>query len=215
MIKAHLSIIIATYKRPHLLVRCLESLNWALQKTPGVIVELGVIINGSDPETEGILSRFIEKNVLFDHVNLKISSTRQTPSEVRNIMVSEAEGEWVFFLDDDAYVDKNLFQTFQDLREKFPKSIVFGGPNLNPPNSNLFQTACSLALASPMATWVSSSRYRKGERGRSCGEEALILCNLFVRKNALGQNPFPSRFICCEENFFLQKQKISREATHL
>lgn len=202
-----LSIVIPTFQRPQLLEQCLLSLKGAAIEVPEISMELAVLINGNDSESEMVFQRFAKEASTFTNLIFKKSCHKLTPSEARNLLVAESHGEWVFFIDDDAKAYENLFKTFQALKNKFPKATVFGGPNLNPPNSNLFQKASSLALASPLAAWTSSVRYKKGGSGLTCGEESLILCNLFVHRKILGKNPFPSQFVCCEENWFLQERK--------
>ena len=103
----------------------------------------------------------------------------------------------------------SLYSHFKENHQGFPLASVIGGPNLTPENSNFFQKISGRALASRFATFLSSSRYSQNGERRSCGQESLILCNLFVKMSILGPKPFPENFICAEENWVLhQLQKL-------
>jgi hypothetical protein len=117
--------------------------------------------------------------------------------------LQSTRAEWIYFIDDDAYVDENFFLIWSrsPLKREYD---ALGGPNLNPPRSNAFQEAASRALASPFATYFSSARYVAGRPAGPCSEESLILCNLFVRRQRLTDEPFLGELICAEENWMLQ-----------
>ena len=61
------------------------------------------------------------------------------------------------------------------------------------------------ALSSKFGSYLSTQRYSPGPNSEYCGEAALILCNLFIRRRFLGSIPFPENFICCEESWLLQE----------
>jgi glycosyltransferase involved in cell wall biosynthesis len=195
-------VLLATYGRPRLCARSLVSLLAAAERAPDVEIEILVGVNGPDAETvemiEGLRRadrRGLIRPVVFDQ--------RLTPSTCRNRLLRSARGEWIYFVDDDAYVSEDFFSIWavSPLRRDFD---AIGGPNLNPPRSNAFQEAASRALASPFATYFSSARYVADRAAGPCSEESVILCNLFVRRQRLTDEPFLGELVCAEENWMLQ-----------
>jgi peptidoglycan/xylan/chitin deacetylase (PgdA/CDA1 family)/GT2 family glycosyltransferase len=96
-----LSIVIPTYKRPRRLRACIESL--VDQERLPESLELIVVVDGADPETEGMLGSlelpFPLRVVVQDHA-------RQAAA--RNRGVREARGRYVLFLDDDIVAERLL-----------------------------------------------------------------------------------------------------------
>jgi GT2 family glycosyltransferase len=128
-----------------------------------------------------------------------------TPGEARNRLLKDEKADWIYFIDDDAFVDPGIFDRFQKALLKNPEASVMGGPNLTPAGSSSFQKNLGAALSSRFATFKTVDRYLAFGEARFCGEEALILCNLFVRHSVLPENPFPTDLICGEENHLLRR----------
>jgi succinoglycan biosynthesis protein ExoA len=205
----NLTIIAVTHNRPELFKLCIESLltaaNFSMNSSP-INFEILVGLNGANNETERVLENFVnlEKN---QKILTQKFDQRLTPSTARNLLVQKAIGDWVYFIDDDASISSNFFEAFVRIKELNPEVSAFGGPNLTPPHSSSFQNASGEVLASRFATYFSAARYKSTGSTRYCSEEALILCNLFVKKEVLELNPFPNTFQCCEENWMLQNLK--------
>ncbi|MEM7769121.1 MAG: glycosyltransferase family 2 protein [Cyanobacteria bacterium P01_A01_bin.37] len=86
------SVVITTYKRPHLVTRAIQSvLAQTLQE-----IEVIVIVDGPDPEAEAVLRQINDPKFRFVVLpqNVKLAGAR-------NAGVKEAKGPWVAFLDDD------------------------------------------------------------------------------------------------------------------
>jgi hypothetical protein len=200
-----LSVLIVTRHRTELLQRCIRSVLEAAQAFPELPIELVVEVNGKDQQTAGaldVLSRTAASLGIPFHSSEE--SQPLSPSASRNRALARARGEWVFFADDDIYVPRSLFSDFARLLSRFPAQVALGGPNLTPPSSSLFQQASGLAMASRFGTWQSVPRYRAQGAPRTCGEESLILCNLFVKRSALGDEPFRGTLKCGEENWLIR-----------
>jgi glycosyltransferase involved in cell wall biosynthesis len=204
-----LSVLIVTHRREKLLERCLRSTLEAAVAY-GQELELVVDVNGKDQESTEALKRFEpvarSLGIAFRHREVEEALS---PAGARNRALADARGEWVFFADDDIVLPRGIFTAFARLLERFPDAIALGGPNLTPPGSSIFQRASGLALASKLATWQSQPRYRASGEPRACGEESLILCNLFVKRGALGGSPFHDTLKCGEENWLIRHLSLS------
>lgn len=106
------------------------------------------------------------------------------PSVQRNTAIKAAEGELIYFLDDDSVPEPaNLRRAgawFQD-----PKVMMVGGPNLCPPDAPALEQVFALVLASWLAFGPSRARYARVGQARPSSEKELILCNLIVRREAM------------------------------
>ncbi len=199
-----ISALIITYRRPAWLARCTLSLLAAAQ-TAGCSAQLRIRIGVNGPDAEG-WSEALSLHQKFPEIVAKPEKfdPGETPAHARNLLLKKTAGAWILFIDDDAFVGENYFQRFFAMVRDFPRIAVIGGPNLTPPDSSPFQLAAGNALCSRFATFTSFSRYLPNGAPRRCLENELILCNLFVRRSCLGEQPFPGDFQCAEENWLLQ-----------
>lgn len=128
-----------------------------------------------------------------------------SPSCQRNQAVQQAQGDIIYFLDDDSLVVpdalQRLEQHFADQRV-----VVVGGPSLTPPTDNFFQCAIGAALASPLGAGGVRNRYRSVGTVRQSTERELILCNLAIRREAfLANGGLDERLYPNEENELLDR----------
>jgi len=199
---SRISIVILTNQRASLLCRCLDSiLQNGIDPTKQEVI---VIVNGENNiETLEALKRYPK---FFR--TLVIPQT--LPGEARNSAIREARFEWLFFLDDDAYLPAGTFVQLERSLKRFPQCDVLGGPNLTPPRSTSFQAAVGKALASRFGAHFSSRRFKEQKWQGVCGEESVMLCNLLVRRNLLIESGirFNSKMTCNEENLLLQELKL-------
>jgi len=86
------SVIIPTFKRPHLVKRAVRS---ALSQTLSAI-EVIVVVDGPDDETFEELNQFEDSRLRVNVLPRNVGS-----GGARNVGIKEARGEWVAFLDDD------------------------------------------------------------------------------------------------------------------
>lgn len=199
------SVLIATYNRPGLCARAVRSVFAAAPFARELDLEIVAGVNGLDKETSNVL-RELRKSAPNVRLNIVEFDERLTPAACRNRLLGHTHGDWIYFLDDDAYVDPDFFTKFSGLKDLDAFAAV-GGPNLNPPGADAFQTTASRALASRFATYFSSARYVPLGEARVCSEEALILCNLFVRREVLREDSFLDSLVCGEENWMLLELK--------
>jgi glycosyltransferase involved in cell wall biosynthesis len=179
------TVIILTYGREELLTKCLDSL-----RPTDVSWELILVANGK------VLPPEILEQAKGINSHLQVIENQRTlpPGKARNQALELAQGEWIFFLDDDAYIlpgywdiaKAHLLETASD---------VFGGPDSPAKGMNTTGEALALALASPLCTGKTSSRHRSfGKRPIEATEDNLTSCNLWVKKASIGAVRFPDTF---------------------
>jgi GT2 family glycosyltransferase len=217
-----IALVIATWRRVELLQRCLASVELAARAVDSEIdLQVWVAINGADRESATFLRAYPSTSQL--DFQIRELPEAITPAAARNRLIAQItqrDGDaaqavdWLYFLDDDAFIDQGFFTQFLDSLRRFPDVDVVGGPNLTPAGSTRFQRACGVALASRFGSAEASARYYADATHRTrCGDEALILCNLFVRASVLRAHRFPESFVCNEENWLLQT--LEADGCHL
>jgi glycosyltransferase involved in cell wall biosynthesis len=125
---------------------------------------------------------------------------RGHPGAARNVLLHEAQGEWLVFLDDDVVVERHLLRRVDELARAHPDADVLGGPNLTPSGSTRFQIVQGAVLASMVAAGPVRRRYGFHPSG-AVDERFFTLCNLAVRREVM--LPFPPELVCAEENAVL------------
>jgi glycosyltransferase involved in cell wall biosynthesis len=132
---------------------------------------------------------------------------RVGPGEARNLGLKEIVGEWVFFLDDDAYLPAGYWELVLPLLAD-PKIDVLGGPDAPAQGMSLFSTALALALSSPFCTGITYGRHKSvGKRLTEIDENWLTSCNLWVRSHHFSDIKFPEDFLRTEETRLLAQLK--------
>lgn len=190
------SLIIITHQRLALLKECLASIE--SQRPPST--EIIIVLNGEDPATNEYM-----KNQSGFHFS-KIE--RSTPAQARNYALHFASGEWIGFLDDDIKLSDHYFESLESLLAETSPDVL-GGPDATFPNAGPWEKAIGLALTSPLST--SKTRYRHDKNlkmNHNVDESSLILCNLWIKKSKLPQNPFPKDFWRNEENVMLNELSL-------
>jgi len=103
------------------------------------------------------------------------------PSSQRNKAVTEAVGEFIYFLDDDSIVKPDFLQRAISHYSN-PDVVAVGGPSLTPISDNLFQQSFAASLGSMIGGGSVRNRYRVAGNVRYTTESELILCNLSMRR---------------------------------
>lgn len=117
-----LSVIICTYNRDKYLGETLQRLAGNHFEGPW---ELLLINNNSTDSTERICTQFSNDypNVPFHYIVEK----QQGLSYARNRGIQEAKGDWLVFLDDDAFVGENYLERLSQYIQQIPQMDAFGG----------------------------------------------------------------------------------------
>lgn len=106
------------------------------------------------------------------------------PSVQRNAALRAAQGDWVYFLDDDSVpLPDNLNRAIPHLAR--PEVVMLGGPNVCPPGAPPLEQAFAQTMGNGLAFGPSRARYTPVGQLRESGEKELILCNLMARRAAL------------------------------
>jgi glycosyltransferase involved in cell wall biosynthesis len=192
------SVLIVTHDREELLSKCLDSL-----KSTREDWELIIVVNGGQLSSE--LTQKVKS--IAPNFSLIENQAQLPPGKARNLGLSETKGQWIFFLDDDAYLLPSYWEELFPLLSN-PKIDVLGGPDVPPPHMNSFSLSLALSLSSPFCTGPTFGRHKPlGQRLRTADEEILSSCNLWVRKSALWDRPFPEDYLRGEETVFLTSLK--------
>jgi glycosyltransferase involved in cell wall biosynthesis len=108
----------------------------------------------------------------------------RNPATRRNRAVSEARGEILAFIDDDAVADTDWLATAVSYLEAHPETLALGGPDPAPHDSTRAELISETLLATPyIGSGVACHENRQGIFAvRSPSDVALV--NLFVRRDA-------------------------------
>ncbi len=118
-----ISIIVCTYNRDQYLPKMLQSV--VDQNCSKEDFELVLINNNSNDSTPEICTKFVETN---NDLNIKyVVETKQGLSIARNRGIHEAKGDYLIFIDDDAFLEENYILELKNYLTNSPKMIGFGG----------------------------------------------------------------------------------------
>lgn len=142
----------------------------------------------------------------------------ESPSKQRNTAAQQAQGEILYFLDNDSIVTPTLFSRIvkyyagscgvhaPNCTPDHNTLAGIGGPNLTPLTDNFLQKTFGYALASPFAHFSMCARYKPTGALRYSDEKELILCNLSLRKDIFFQeHGFDETMYPNEENEFINR----------
>jgi len=188
------SVLIITHGREELLLKCLDSLRPQVEKWQLIIVANGL------PVSEKVLTL---AHSLTSEVDILQLEAKENPGKSRNEGIKLARHEWVYFIDDDAYVYPRYFETVMPILGQ-SRIDVLGGPDSPAKGMDHFSEALAITLASPFCTGQTFNRHnKKGKELISANEEILTSCNLWVRTQLLREVQFPEDYLRTEETALL------------
>lgn len=116
-----ISIIVCTYNREKYLAGVLKS----LKNQTSASFEIIVINNNSSDNTLTVCENFKTKNpkIIFKY----FTETKQGLSHAKNRGIDESSGNFVVFVDDDAYVNKEYVENILQFTNSNPAAKVIGG----------------------------------------------------------------------------------------
>ena len=142
-----------------------------------------------------------------------IIAAGRRPSRQRNGAAAIAQGDILYFLDDDSIIASDALQRgerhFSD-----PRVAAVGGPSLTPIGDSPLQKSFGLALSSAFGGGAVRNRYRQTGGVRETDDRELILCNMLFRREVfLNQGGLDERLYPNEENELLAR--LSRDGWRL
>ena len=137
------------------------------------------------------------------------------PSRQRNSAAGEAQGEILYFLDDDSHVAPDCLDTCSSIVTD-ASVVVVGGPSLTPQDDSPLQQLFGLALSSLFGAGGMRNRYRSIGGVRETTDTELILCNLAIRRHIyLEAEGLDERLYPNEENELLVRiQSSGKKLVH-
>lgn len=124
MKKRNFSVVVITYRRPHLLKMVLHSI-YDLEYTLGEI-ELLVVDNDPQMSARFIVDGFIKKfgkKISTEY----ISEIKPGPSYARNIGIEQSKYDSIVLVDDDVLLAKDYLQCCYRTLSKYPEAAILGG----------------------------------------------------------------------------------------
>jgi hypothetical protein len=132
-----------------------------------------------------------------------------SPSRQRNSAAREAQGDILFFLDDDSHVASDCLVICESIITDESVAVV-GGPSLTPSEDTTLQQLFGLALTSIFGAGGMRNRYRSIGDVRETTDKELILCNLAIKRDIfLEAGGLDERLYPNEENELLDRIKSS------
>ncbi|MBA2405170.1 MAG: glycosyltransferase [Bdellovibrionales bacterium] len=188
------SVLIITHGREDLLLKCLDSLRPPVESWQLIIVANGL------PLSAPVLTLAQSLTPELEVLNLE---KKETPGKSRNEGLKLVKNEWVFLIDDDAYVYPKYFETVLPLLSQ-SRIDVLGGPDAPAKGMDNFSQALAITLASPLCTGKTFSRHiSQGKQMIPANEEILTSCNLWIRSHFLREMHFPENYLRTEETALL------------
>ena len=118
------AICIATYKRPELLKKLLESIN-AADRPSNISIELRIVDNDKAGSAKKIVEGFSRSAKDFIEIRYSIES-RQNIAHARNTAIEQGTADAFLFVDDDEFVSKQWLTAFSHSDSQYPADAQFG-----------------------------------------------------------------------------------------
>ena len=114
------TLIIHVYNSEKYISKCLDSILEQTYKD----YEILIVNDGSKDNSQKIINEYKNK---YPEKIISIEQENKGVSETRNESIKRANGEYIMFIDNDDYLDKDYIETFVNEIEKKDYDIVLGG----------------------------------------------------------------------------------------
>jgi len=127
------------------------------------------------------------------------------PARQRNAALALARGEIIIFLDNDCHLGVDYWKELEIVLTR-PEVDIVGGPALLRPNATVWEQIFHALLTHTLIVGTISARYAPRGAFRPATQTDLILCNLVLRRSALGKiGLFSTDLYPNEENEWLDR----------
>ncbi len=127
------SVVIPTYNRPALLLKCANAL--AKQNFSKALYEVIVVTDGADIETSSVLNLVLQEHHFFNLYCYSLDE-KKGPAAARNKGAALAKGELILFTDDDCIPDVDWVENFWNAYQSNKKKLIaFSGKTIVPHNN--------------------------------------------------------------------------------
>jgi glycosyltransferase involved in cell wall biosynthesis len=125
----NISVVVPTYRRPHLLRKCLDALR--RQTYPTSEFEIIIVSDGPDQMTQHVVDSFSKDGHSIRYLHLP---TKKGPAAARNLGWQMANGSLIAFTDDDCLVDSTWLENFWKEYAESSGACAFTGRIIVPVN---------------------------------------------------------------------------------
>ena len=113
-----ISVIIPFHKGLHFLADCLDSLSEQTEKD----FEVLIISDRVEEDLDSLLASYKGKLQIHSMISDKTAGV----AAARNIGIKQAQGDYLYFLDSDDYIEENTFSVLYDTITRKKSSYVYG-----------------------------------------------------------------------------------------
>lgn len=114
------TLIVPVYNSEKYIARCLDSiLNQSYEN-----FEIMVVNDGSKDKSQEVIDEYKQK---YPDKIISIEQENKGVAKTRNESIKRANGDYIMFVDNDDYLDKDYIQTFVDVVEDGEYDVVLGG----------------------------------------------------------------------------------------
>ncbi len=188
-----LSVIIVNFNSGARLTRCLEHLSRQTYRDFEVIIVDNASVDGSlDEALEAAPTPLIPRAIRSD--------TNSGFAAANNTAAREANGDWLVFLNPDAYPERDWLSALVSASARYPSADAFGSTQLNAENPSIIDGAGDVVhiLGIPYRGhfgWPADMLPEDGECFAPCAAAAM-----YRRKTFLALGGFEERFFCYGED---------------
>jgi glycosyltransferase involved in cell wall biosynthesis len=198
-------VVIASFNRSDLLDKCL---NRILNQLPSELGQILVLTQSEDAETTSLLRAYSSKTNKIKNI---VVTDIPPPGESRNILIKNTKSEFIYFVDDDAFVPDHYFDTALSIIKE-TNVDVFGGPDQYHNDSGIRQKVLGEIMQEKLVMGPTFKRHSRSSDNLSSSEVELTLCNLWIKSEIFKTHnfSFDSKLMRCEENVLLEQIQSSK-----
>ena len=188
------SVVIISHGQEEQLQKCLGSLRPACENWQIILVGNGSPIGQANVDFARALTPDVE---VVTHAE------KQTMGKARNAGIALVKHEWIYFVDESAYLSPKYFEHVVPFLNQ-ERIEILGGPEVFAKAMNGFSQAFAITLGSPFCSGKSFSRHQpKGRSLIPATEEMLTSANLWIRTHLVREVVFAEEYRHKEDTAFL------------